>query len=434
MDVALRGPVAGSRMQTAATWLFVLPLFIEGVAVDVVKIEVAALAVLAFTALVILPRPIPERAIKRIYLTFAVLVLLVIAYLALGSWPSNAGTARSYDNHAMIFVGANVAVAIFAVLFFEKRLFERVIWRAATLALWIGVASCALSRLTGRPLLVNAADGGLRMVGTLTEPSDWAPVLGLVVLLALRRRSWPYVALALAGLALTDSPTCILVLVVTVPLYYALVGTGRQRALTLAALAVLIPAGIFFVQQTSPQRYLDSGNAAEVAVGRLLSGIRNVETGGQQGANGRFASTRLVITDAKAHGWIRFGAGPAADSTYFPVMYPNATGGVAYGANALWVAILFEFGVGGVVVLGLLMLAAASRMWHYPSTAAILLPFFIASLVNSTGANNAFVALGIMLFAFGWERVAADSRQFPGPQCAEARLSKLHRGALAGDS
>lgn len=61
-----------------------------------------------------------------------------------------------------------------------------------SLALWIGVAACAVSRLTGHRLQVNCADGGSRMIGTLTGPSDWAPRLTLVLLLALRRRSWLY--------------------------------------------------------------------------------------------------------------------------------------------------------------------------------------------------------------------------------------------------
>jgi hypothetical protein len=38
---------------------------------------------------------------------------------------------------------------------------------------------------------------------------------------------------------------------------------------------------------------------------------------------------------------MHFGAGIAADSTYFPAMYPDrGTTGVGYGPNALWVAIL----------------------------------------------------------------------------------------------
>ena len=118
----------------------------------------------------------------------------------------------------------------------------------------IGVASCAASRLTGHPLLVNAADGGLRMVGTLTEPSDWATVLPIVLLLALRRRSWLYLALVLAGLVLADSPTCILVMAVTVPLYYAITSSWRYRMPLLVILAIIILAGVSFVHGPMPQR------------------------------------------------------------------------------------------------------------------------------------------------------------------------------------
>jgi hypothetical protein len=390
-------------MQIAATWLFVLPVFTAGVARAAAKIEVVGLAVLAFAAIVILLRPLPGRAIERIYVTFAALALIVIAYLAFRPWPSYFGTARAYETGAALFVATYVAVAVFAVLFFEQWLFERVMWRAATLTLWVGLITCVISLLTGHPLLVNPAYGGLRMRGTLSEPSAWAPVLALVVLLALRRRSWLYAGLGLAGLVLSDSPTCILVMAVTVPLYYALASTWRHRTLLLLALAVSLPAGAFFIQHANPGSYLDSGNPASVAVGRLLSGIRNVETGGQTGSNDRVSGTTVVIAEVRDNDWMRTGAGPAADSTYFPAKYP-AGGGVVAATNSLWTSVLFDFGEGGVVVLGVLMLAATCRMRRRPVMTALLLPFFVTALVNSAeGAfEYAFVALGIMLFAFGW--------------------------------
>ena len=273
----------GSRMQVAAVWLFVLPLFTEGVATDVVKAEIAGLAVLAFLRIVVSDRVLPQRAVERIFMTAGVLILIGIAYLAFRPWPPDAGTTYSYDAHELIFGGTLVAVATFAVLFFREELFERVIWQLATLALWIGVASCAASRLTGHLLLVNPADGGLRMVGTLTEPSDWAPVLALVLLLALRRRSWLYLALVLAGLVLADSPTCLLVITVTVPLYYVMTSSWRHRTLLLVILAIIIPAGAFFVQRTNAAEWMDSRNPTKIAVGRLISGIQNVETGGKVG-------------------------------------------------------------------------------------------------------------------------------------------------------
>jgi hypothetical protein len=398
----------GSRMQVAAMCLFVLPLFTEGVANDVVKVEVASLAVLAFVRIVVPNRVLPQHAVERIFMTVGVLTLIGIAYLAFRPWPSNAGTVRSYNTHALVFGGTLVAVAVFVTLFFEEELFERVIWLGARLALWIGVVSCVVSRLTGHLLLVFPSDGGLRMVGTLTEPSDWAPVLTLVLLLALRRRSWLYLALVLAGLILADSPTCILVMAVTVPLYYAMTSSWRFRVPLLVILAIIIPATVFFVQRADAAAWLDSGNSAKIAVGRLVSGIRNVESGGQEGANSRFQNATVVITAAREHGWIHFGAGPAADSTWLSAMYAGPTGATV-SPNALWLVFLFDFGEVGVVALGAMMIVAVWRMRRNSRMSALLLPFFIATLVNSTGADIALVALGIMVFAFRWVPIATAS-------------------------
>lgn len=404
VEVAIRDMTkhADFRTQTTATWLFMLPLFTAGVTKDSAKIELAGLAVLTFATIVILRRPIPRLAIGRIYQTAAVLTLILLAYLRFQPWPSSFGTVRSYDTQAMIFVATYVEVAIFAVLFFEEKLFERVIWRAATVTLWVGVVSCVASRLTHHLLLVNPADGGLRMQGTLSEPSAWAPVIPLVVLLAMRRRSRFYVALALIGALLADSPTCILVLVLTVPLYFALTSNWRQRVPLFLVLAVVVPAAVFFVQTANPSYYLNSQNAAVVALGRLVSGVRNVETGGETGGNARFTSTRVIIAEVRANGWLHTGAGPAADDTYLRAEFPIT--GPTYATNALWVSVLFNFGEGGVAVLGVLVLAALWRMRHRQAMTAVLLPFFVASLVNSAEGSfeYAFVALGIMLFAFGW--------------------------------
>lgn len=395
------------RVSVIASWLLVLPVLAEGVAGDVVKIEVAGLGVLAFTTVLLDRQPLPHRAAGRIFLTFAVLTLIVLTYLALRTWPAYAGSSRSYDTRAVMFVASYGAVAVFTVLFFEERLFEQVLWRGATLALWIGLASCAVSRLTGRLLLVNPNDGGLRMVGTLTEPSDWAPVLTLVLLLALRHRSWLYTGLAFAGLALTDSPTCMLVMAITVPLYYVLTASWHYRVPPMIAMAVIISSGILFVLQANPAPWLASSNAEKLAVGRLVAGIQAIGSNGQPAANGRWWDAKMVLADTRSNGWVLFGAGPAADATYFPAIYPQTlniggtlSGGVA--ADSIWISTLFDLGEVGVAVLGALMVTAVWRMRRFPRTAAILLPFFTASLVNSSIPDYSVVALGIMLFTFGW--------------------------------
>ena len=70
-----------SRLQTAAAWLFVLPLFTQLVLPDVVKMEVVGLGVLVF-AWMASDRPLPHRAVERIFATFAVLALIAISYVA----------------------------------------------------------------------------------------------------------------------------------------------------------------------------------------------------------------------------------------------------------------------------------------------------------------------------------------------------------------
>lgn len=206
--------------------------------------------------------------------------------------------------------------------------------------------------------------------------------------------------LALAGLFLADSPTCLLVAALTLPLYAALASTWRHRMLLLAVLAIIVPLAALFVLRASPQAWLDGGSPAKVAIGRLISGMRNVDTDGQQGANARFASTAIIVADVRDSGWMRFGAGPAVDATYLPAMYLSASG-TAVAVNALWVAVLLDFGEAGVAALAMLLVAAGWRLRRSPEMAAILLPFLVAVLVNSAGADVPLAALAVMAYGLG---------------------------------
>jgi hypothetical protein len=391
----------GSCAQEIATWVFVFEFFTLEIGRYYAYIEYIGLVVPAFMAFVLFRQAIPQHAIFRISLSTIVLILIVATYLVLGSWPSSFGSVRAYDIGAAYFVVPYVTVCIFASLFFKEHIFGRVVWRVATATLWVGVLSYLLTHLLHHPLLVSESHGMLRMQGTLTEPSAWAPVIPLVLLMAIRRRSWWHVGLAVIGAVSAASPTCLLVLIVTVLLYYALTGTRRQRLAVAVGLAALIPAALLFVSAARPSHYLNSHSPAEKTVGRFLAGIESVETDGRQGHNTRFTSTKVVLAEVSANGWMLTGAGPAADTTYFPAKF-----GSTVQPNALWVSVLFDFGLIGVVVLSVLMLAAVWRMRRYSQMCAILLPFFIASLINSAEGTfeYKFVALGIVLFAFGWVR------------------------------
>jgi len=250
----------------------------------------------------------------------------------------------------------------------------------------------------------------------MTEPSDWAPVLVIIALLAVRRcRPW-YLLLVAAGLALADSPTCVLVMAVTVPLYYALCGRTRHRVALAAALIILVPLGTWFTATADSRAMLASGNSAEIAAGRLVAGVRDVTSGGAGGAasNMRYASTAGAVGALEAAGRLRGGLGPDADAVYFPAITPPG-GQPAAWVNAIWVYALADFGYAGVVVVAAGVVAAAWRVRRCPAAATVFLPMLAASLVNSAIPDWWFAGLAVMLFALWRERGASPGlRLAPG--------------------
>jgi hypothetical protein len=403
------GTCSSDKTRKIASWLFLMPVFSEGVFPGVVKIETAGMAMLTFASIVIHHDAFPYRAFWRIYSVFAVLSLTVLGYEMFGSRPAE-GAASAYVTREIMFIITYTLVAVFAVLFFSLREFEKILWRISSIALPIGIITCAASRLTGHLFLVNPADGGLRMVGTLAEPSEWAPILSVILLLALRRRSRIYIILSLGGLFLADSPTSILVMVVSTCLY-ALISCGwRGRTAVILMLAVSTPFAVLAVDNASAPALTASSNPALVAAGRLASGIRNVETNGQVGQNTRYASAIQVTTAARDGGWTISGAGPAADAVYFSAIY--AGGGPKIAANAMWLSVLFDFGEWGLTAFVIMLLTGLWRMRRDSLALAIFLPFFTASMVNSSIPDYSITALGILLFAFNWLARSYSLRNF----------------------
>jgi hypothetical protein len=165
-------------------------------------------------------------------------------------------------------------------------------------------------------------------------------------------------------------------------------------------LAVTAPFAARFISDANVSAWTLSSNPAQVAAGRLVSGIRNVETGGQLGENSRYMSVMKVTTAARDNDWMISGAGPAADSVYFNTISENS--GPKIAANAMWLSVLFDFGEWGLGVFVVMLLTGVWRMRRNPLALAIFLPFFTASIVNSAIPDYSMTALGILLFTFGW--------------------------------
>jgi hypothetical protein len=189
-----------------------------------------------------------------------------------------------------------------------------------------------------------------------------------------------------------------------------------------------IPLIVNFVQTADPSEYLNSSNQASVVVGRIISAVQNIESSGSSGTNDRFTSTTQTVKDAEVNGLLDFGGGPGSAEVYFPVKYPSGAGqNAGLVPNALWVDFLFNFGMVGVALLFLLLAAAVIRMRRVPVMAEILLPFIVASLINSAGGTAFYqvVIMAIFLFAFGWGlprnipqigRASATRQETPTPR------------------
>jgi hypothetical protein len=122
-------------------------------------------------------------------------------------------------------------------------------------------------------------------------------------------------------------------------------------------------------------------------------------------------------------GWMRAGAGPGADAAYFAAYPPPP--GVPSAVNALWVSVLFSFVEWGVALLAMGVILAAWRMRRHPQMAALLLPFMVASMVNSAIPDWSLAALGILLLACGWV-----SGEVPADRSLGMFMDGNHKGAI----
>ena len=115
----------------------------------------------------------------------------------------------------------------------------------------------------------------------------------------------------------------------------------------------------------------------------MVSGIRNVESGGGEGQNARFENTTGMLAMDRQNGWMRGGAGPGVDAVHFQV----PASGPPAAVNALWMSVLTDFGEWGLAALAALILTAVWRMRRDARIAALLLPFIVASMVNTSSAT-----------------------------------------------
>lgn len=406
-------PVAygGRRVAVWAAGLFLAPYFISSASIGLTKHVLPsrspALLALAILALAIVLRG--GLAVGRVAAGVLGLGVLVLGYEISRGVPEY-GFRDAYLAAGFGFVVIYGLTVVYGALFFDRRAFVTVFYWLSITSAWVAIAAWGLDRLANTDVLVNRREtgGGDRLVGLLAEPSAWAPIVPVLIILGLRRR-YPVLPMLTAAIVTyaSQSPTVYLVTVTSLILYSLLTtkwSRGRVPALVLTC--VVVVGGTYFVTTANAMEYVASTNRVENAVGRLLLGFESIQRGdGDPAVNARLSSTQLTVSEVDDLEIYWVGYGPNSSSVYFPAKYPAAEG-VAPGPNAIWVRALFEGGVPLAAALVTLLALAVIRVRHYSDLAAIFLPVTVAVMINSAGGHdlNKLAVLGLLLFAFGWFR------------------------------
>ena len=346
------------------------------------------------------------------------------------------GTDGQYAAAALLAIATYGLTIVYAGMFFDRATFIRTFRRFAQVALVIALLAFVASRTLGTQVLVSSRlDTGVgRLQGTLSEPSAWAPVLAALLLLAMKERRLRAAVLPAIGVALAKSPTVYLVVAVSVAVYLLSIAPWRSTkpfVIVVAAGATIV--SLWFVQTADPNAWLRSENDASRTVGRLLSGIENVRTRGEDGRNDRYASTDLTFAEIDLLDIGLTGAGPDAHTVYFEEKYPP-TGPIGRGPspNALWVGVAFNYGRPAMLAVIWLVGFAVLRMRRDAWLAAILVPFALAAMVNSASgfALYKFAVLTVFLALTGRRRIVAHpnaGRSGRHELVADQRSGSWHR-------
>ncbi len=109
------------------------------------------------------------------------------------------------------------------------------------------------------------------------------------------------------------------------------------------------------------------------------------------------------MAEARQNGHPNIGYGPNSNSVYLAKKYGD---GRNYAANSLYVAWLFDFGRIGACALLAAVFLILLRLAGRPASAALFIPFLVASLINSAQGFELFkfTFVSILLYLFGWER------------------------------
>jgi hypothetical protein len=216
----------------------------------------------------------------------------------------------------------------------------------------------------------------------------------------------------------------IVVVVVSLAVYGSLAlrkGTSRVVAATVAALLLLVC--VVALENANSADLLASRSPIGFELGRLASGIQNIDSNGASGFNARFGSTITVFRESSILGRSSFGLGPATAAPFLNAEF----GKLVVTPNAIWVEEGFDFGFAGLLLFGVafaVALVTAARR----EDATVFIPFMVAALLNSAEGpllyQFTFLAMFLMFTRYSRFRAGGVpvTGQAPGSWNAESSV------------
>lgn len=244
----------------------------------------------------------------------------------------------------------------------------------------IGLASILLYAAIGVPVLLHFYGGDMvvRVQAFLSEPSAFAPIIGILLIWGCYWRSPKDIVLGISVMLISYSPVAIIGGCASFVIYTFFFRKGRH--VLNASMIVFFAVVFYYLMNLDCVSLADSSSVLFKVFGRTSCGLQAVfDPALGPGANQRLWSMLTSIDLLQHKGAMLTGFGLNSSSIFMPELYGDMR------ENSLWVSILLFYGVFGVFVFGGLCVWGFVRLRAVKEMAVVFVSFLVGSTINSAG-------------------------------------------------
>ena len=332
---------------------------------------------------------------KLVFITVSIAIIQCFYFLFFNLHPVESSFGNYFVSATRLYVYISV-IAIYSLFLYEEEAVVRWFYRLGVGSMVVGLTALVAHYLAGNRLLIDISYGSARPQALFTEPSAWAPVIGAVGIISWKRESYLIFALTIVMVVLSNSPTVILVTMLSF-IGVFLLERGGVKTVLLGFGSVVI-AGVLFVALGGLDWLVNAGVGGKT-VERLALGLKFAFTLAEEGYNPRVSGAIDVVTNLSKHDLLWTGYGLNSSTVYFQAITP--AGEPHARAYSILLTALFSFGIVGAVLVTYWGAKVASRLKKINSPYLyIYVPFLLVSMINSAQGfvTYKFVILGLIVY------------------------------------